>query len=779
MAGPRLLSLNGMSAVGRMKTWIASRRMPLFDALSSAMLVAVAAGMIGVTGSYDEPGLLFATSSPTGAILWTLPYLVPLALRRVKPEPAAWMFVALTATHLIFGPATAYSDLYAPLMLYSALVYGEHRHTRRFIAAAVTMCVLGALVWSWTDTLETGRLETDVFAIFITASGICVCAVIIMAFWQRARRATVIAMRERNALIAARTQDERRIAAEAERARIARDMHDVVAHTLSTIIVQSDGGRYAGAHDPDLARRTMTTIRTEAQRAQHDMANLFDIFSDSGNAGYAGLDALIRHAQLPVTRHIVGTVRAQLLRGQGDEAVFRLVQESLSNARKYAGAGAHVTITETWSDDALRITVSDDGQGADACRDGHAPGYGLIGMRERVEAAGGTLTAGPQPAGGFIVQAELPLRAIRTHSPISAPQAFTTQWHDMADRLHSKPMRQNGTAKADRADRIAALSLWCERHYLLTDMLIALVLVIVCTPTTLSELTAARPELGEGTSRQFIATLITVAGLLPVAFRRRFPETSALAVAMLALLQLLFSPSILLFIDVFALMFVYSAVLYGRDNAWRWVSVALVVDSWLAGIRLMGGLRQQNSMFQLLFAHHAAPDTLMLIITALFPAMLIMIAGFGCIALARWKRSDGSNALVLRQREEALRAEEERQKVLAANLERNRIAAAMQEDVTATLSTVIERTDNGLALLDGSRTRPDARDIADAFAAIGEQGRRSLAHMRQLLSVLRETGFSDDSRDDASMRLEPAARLHEQMQSLRMRGMSHDDGNVS
>lgn len=91
-----------------------------------------------------------------------------------------------------------------------------------------------------------------------------VLSVIIMALWQRARNATLAAMRERNASIVAKEAEETRIAALAERARIARDMHDVVAHTLSTIIVQSDGGRYAGAHDLAIAKHTMGTIRHEA-----------------------------------------------------------------------------------------------------------------------------------------------------------------------------------------------------------------------------------------------------------------------------------------------------------------------------------------------------------------------------------------------------------------------------------------------------------------------------------------------------------------------------------
>ncbi len=758
-----------MNAVGHLKTWVVSNRTLLLDTLLAVLLVGMAIGLIGATNQDDVPGLLLPTS-PAALAGWTLPALIPLALRRIKPEPAAWMFIALTVIHLIFGPATAYSDFYAPLMLYSVLVYGAYNHTVRFITTAMAMCVFATLIWSWATRLDGSILS------FALVSGVCVLSVVIMAFWQRARRATVKALQERNTLIAARAQDERRIAAEAERARIARDMHDVVAHTLSTIIVQSDGGRYAGAQDLDVAQRTMATIRAEAQHAQHDMASLFDIFANSDNAGYAGLDTLIRHAQLPVTRHVNGVARPELLSGQTSEALFRLVQESLSNARKYAGVGANVIIIEIWSPGTLSISVSDDGQGARACRDGHAPGYGLIGMRERVEAAGGAVSAGPQVAGGFIVQASLPLANVQQHSSDFVPKAFTAKLHEMASALRSKPFAQDNASKVNW---IATLSLWCERHYLLMDMLIALALMILLNSTTLSEMLMSGQFLDDGMTR-LIATLVTVAFLLPMAFRRRLPETSALTLAVLSLLQSLFFPAPLLTVNFFVLISVYSAVMYGRDKAWCWVSVALVINSWIAGMRVMAGYNGVASLYRVLFVDSTGFNVPALLLAGMLPSAIIMISCFGCVALARWTRSQGSNALVLQQREEALRAEEERQKVLAANLERNRIAAAMQEDVTATLGTVIEQADNGLALLGGTaRPVPTAEDIAGAFASIGEQGRRALAHMRQLLAVLRETGFSDDRHDDVQMRLTPAARLHEQMESGGFQGMSNNDGNIS
>ena len=123
-----------------------------------------------------------------------------------------------------------------------------------------------------------------------------------------------------------------------------------------------------------------------------------------------------------------------------------------------------------------------------------------------------------------------------------------------------------------------------------------------------------------------------------------------------------------------------------------------------------------------------------LVLSGLLPGGGIMLVGFACIAMARWSRSRGANALVLLQREEALRAEQERQKVLAANLERNRISATMQTEVLTTLESVIAQADEGLVMLN-AEPAPDSMQIAAAFAAIGARGRAALAHMRQLLKT--------------------------------------------
>ena len=276
----------------------------------------------------------------------------------------------------------------------------------------VTKDTLGS-IYTGTSMSEVADMMAQYMLVLTPIFEVCIISTVIVAFWQRARLATVCMMRERNEAIAARDQDERDIAALAERARIARDMHDVVAHTLSIIIVQSDGGRYAGTHDPAVARNTMETIRHESERALHDMQRLLGVFGGSPHADYNDIGNLVEQAQnvspdIRIRRNITGTASPEQLGEQASIASYHVVQEALTNIRKYAGPHVDVHIKESWNNGLLTLTITDNGHGAAANIDGHTPGYGLLGMKERIESAGGSLQAGPQLGGGFEVMATLP-----------------------------------------------------------------------------------------------------------------------------------------------------------------------------------------------------------------------------------------------------------------------------------------------------------------------------------------------------------------------------------
>lgn len=518
----------------------------------------------------------------------------------------------------------------------------------------------------------------------------------------------------------------------------------------------------------------MSTIRHEAERAQRDMQRLFNVFGASGSTGYADIDSLF-DGHLVVSRHMTGKAQPDRLSADAETAVFRLVQEALTNTRKHAGEGAKATIDEFWSNDVLSITVSDNGRGAASAADGHKPGYGLVGMHERIESLGGSVQAGPGPNGGFIVEATIPLSSAAPQSGTDAEDPVLTiisRIRGLMNRARPKVLDQGDTRESNWVGRFAQ---WTERHYLLMDVIATIVLIALFDSATYGDLQMI------GNAPYSPNRVLTIIMLSPLAFRRRFPEGSALVMAILSAVQLLFLPSILT-VNMFALVSVHAAVLYGREHAWRWVSVALVADSWLAGIKIMSGWNGYGMLIQMLlpFNGESAMSRWLLVLSGLMPGGVVMLFGFACIAMARWSRSRGSNALVLMQREEALKAEQDRQKVLAANLERNRIGTAMQAEVLNTLESVITQADDGLAMLN-SEPAPDSEQIIAAFTVIGERGRAALAHMRQLLTVLRETGFSDEMHEGAQpdMQLRPAAPLSSQMRQAESTSQTDSSTNMN
>ncbi|WP_062389827.1 sensor histidine kinase [Demequina iriomotensis] len=205
------------------------------------------------------------------------------------------------------------------------------------------------------------------------------------------------------------------LAASNERARIAREMHDVVAHTLSVVVAQADGGRFAGRADPAAALGSLDTIADVSRSALAEMRALLGILRDGDGDADMGpqpslsdipeLVAQMREGGLVVSYVTTGTPRPLPI-GAG-LAAYRIVQEALTNVLKHAGPHVTAFVQLRWEEDALAVAVSDDGRGAAARGDG--AGLGIAGMAERATVFGGTLTAGPRAGGGFLVRARLPL----------------------------------------------------------------------------------------------------------------------------------------------------------------------------------------------------------------------------------------------------------------------------------------------------------------------------------------------------------------------------------
>jgi len=200
-----------------------------------------------------------------------------------------------------------------------------------------------------------------------------------------------------------------------ERARIARELHDVVAHAVSVVVLQTGAAEQFVERDPQRARRHVQLARRTAGEAMTEMRHLLDVLRE-GDAGYAPQPGIDRLEELVAEAREAGLLVALDVRGDAPVpdgtslAVYRLVQESLTNVRKHApGAAARVEVSV--EDTRVRVLVEDDGAGTSPPEPAPGTGHGLPGMRERVRVYGGSLDAGPGPDGGWTVRAELPRAA--------------------------------------------------------------------------------------------------------------------------------------------------------------------------------------------------------------------------------------------------------------------------------------------------------------------------------------------------------------------------------
>jgi signal transduction histidine kinase len=356
------------------------------------------------------------TGRPMDLLLGFL-LVAPLAWRRTAPTPAAFAVAAAGLLQLwlagrsgdclwCVGDPVIVADVAAPFAMYALAAYGP--------------------VWAGNVGLGLGAVGAYGVASLAVGSGpqfvtvfVMVCAVVFAAWalghLRRMGRREQERLVERARLLELERDQEARLAAGAERARIAREMHDVVAHSLSVTIAQADGGRYAGATDPAAAIAALETISATGRQALADMRALLGVLRDDDIHDRApqpdatAIPELVRQlgaGGLDVHYDVAGKP-APMSAGAG-LAAYRIVQESLTNVLKHAGPGCRAWVTLRWLPDALEVSVADDGRGAGAGVPSGPPGQGLLGMRERATLYGGRLEAGPVPGGGFGVRALLP-----------------------------------------------------------------------------------------------------------------------------------------------------------------------------------------------------------------------------------------------------------------------------------------------------------------------------------------------------------------------------------
>ena len=324
-------------------------------------------------------------------------------VRRTHPGPAFAVGVgALAVQALTVGTSEGNGSLLpAVLLSYSVAVHGSRR---------VAVAALGAIPVA-SAVRELNNPENTTVAEVLNGLGwdMVIVASWLLGAYVRTRRQLVVELRQRAA-------DSAEAAAVAERARVARELHDVLAHSLGVVVVQAEAAEEALARRPEVAAESLRSIQRTGREALVEVRRLVGVLREDeapleparrepsrGAGAVAELVRGVTAAGLPVELDVDGSVEG--LPAAPDLAVYRIVQESLTNVLKHAGASrARVHIAR--GPDRVCVEVTDDGQGAPGGTD-DGSGSGLRGMRERVTALGGTFSAGPERDGGFAVRAEL------------------------------------------------------------------------------------------------------------------------------------------------------------------------------------------------------------------------------------------------------------------------------------------------------------------------------------------------------------------------------------
>lgn len=352
------------------------------------------------TGYWENPARVFLI----GTLLT-----VPLAWRRRAPAAAAVAVGAVGLLELVLVPQFLAANVAVLLMVYALAAYSTRWAATAGLAAGFVGAGLAALRY-WNYGFASSLVPTA------TAIGVSVVAAWALGNLRRARLQQLAALEERAQLLELERDQEMRLAATTERARIARELHDVVAHSLSVVIAQADGGRYAGRTDPGAATDALEAIAATGRQALTDMRSLLGVLREGGGEEYApqpdvaAIPALVedvRGSGLDVDLIVEG--EPQPLAAGPQLAAYRIVQESLTNVLKHAGPASRAWVRLQWRPDALELSVLDDGRGASAAMvDSDGDGQGLRGMRERAQLHRGRLEAGPRHGGGFGVHAALP-----------------------------------------------------------------------------------------------------------------------------------------------------------------------------------------------------------------------------------------------------------------------------------------------------------------------------------------------------------------------------------
>jgi signal transduction histidine kinase len=379
--------------------------------LAVDVAVGVAAALVTVHGHGDK----VAPWLPHGVI-------VPLAVgqglvllaRRRAPMAVLGAVTLLAVFLLAVGYPSGSASVGTWCAAYALGFYGrgaEGAELARTLRGAAAV-LIAAFAFSAAASAPGARDQSGAWASFTLGALVTACWV--LGYALRTRRDYVAELRDRAARLEAAEGERAARAVVDERLRIARELHDVIGHSISLITIQSEAAARCARSNPDAVPAFLSAISTASRQALAEMRGVLAVLRPDTEAQLSPQPGLEQVGELVASLRAGGLqtrIEAEPMRLPPGIAlaVYRIVQESLTNVLKHAGAGATAGVTIISSGPTIRVSVHDDGAGPS----GRVPGsaHGIVGMRERVAAYGGTLRTGGRPGGGFEVEASIPLPA--------------------------------------------------------------------------------------------------------------------------------------------------------------------------------------------------------------------------------------------------------------------------------------------------------------------------------------------------------------------------------
>ena len=394
-----------MAWYGSPPKWLSHRQQDVLDVVLAAAITAMV--IVDLSSPADASGV---RPTDVWAVLLSLLQTIPLAFRRRAPLPTFLLIVTGVCVYYAMGYEVTDGTLATFVGVYTV---AAHENRGRSLLALGVLAL--AMTWYWVFRAEPYDPTTPIWI------GILAVLSWSLGEYVKARRAYTTQVETLAQRLDQARELEARQAVWKERTRLARELHDLIGHTVNLMVIQAGAGRRTVSSDPAVAERAFQTIESTGREALDELDRLLGVLrTEEDEPDLPPLPGLDQVQALADRFEDSGLAVEVSIEGQQvslprslDQSAYRIIQEALTNALRHAG-GAIAQVVVRYRDNQLELEVADDGHQDREPQKQPAGGRGLIGIRERVAMFGGDLDAGPRPGGGFVVRCRFPLTAGRS-----------------------------------------------------------------------------------------------------------------------------------------------------------------------------------------------------------------------------------------------------------------------------------------------------------------------------------------------------------------------------